>query len=1043
MKKPSQSFVNAFLSSFINAPKLGHLVMILVFLLGIMSLFALRYEVMPKIEMGIVKVTTFKPGAGPEEIELAITTPLEEEILKVNGVNKVVSNSMENLSLITIQLDPNADDEIAFRALADIQRAIDRAHSRLPSDLLEKPLVEKISTENLAVAEIHITGAVSEKVLRQQARIWQQKLRALPEVAGVDRVGYRRAEISIEPDQHKLWQLGISYSEIQRALELRNVRDSAGSLTSVVGEKQVLTVGQFQQPKDIGNVIIRSRGPGNDIALRDIAQVMSSYEDWDIQVRSDGQASIALLVKKHGKADELKTLNAIKQLIATTALPPGVELKTVNDVSRFTLDMLNTLITNALLGFASVFIILWLFLGNKMAFWVSVGLPFSIFAAFSGMLFLGLSVNSLTLMSMILVLGMLVDDAIVTGEAIQARKEQGLECVPAALQGTKDIAAPVFVSVLTTVLAFLPIAFLGGLEGKFVSVIPIVVGLTLLASLFESKFLLPAHLAHSNFEVNTRGWLERVQATYRHTITYLLVRRKWAAIGMVTAFLIVTVASASVVRFQLYPETAVDTIQISVELQNGTAFDETVRKVEQLEQAVKATVPASDLLNVISQIGHHDTDLYGSSMGRNSAWALVTVYLKPQNKVKQDQRKTLQALKSMAETLDGFPMLRVEPISDAPIIGKPVEIEIMSEGKDKFHIATQVKTFLSKVPGVTDIWDSETMGKTIVELVFNYQALAAYGLNVKQVADAVRVSMDGLLVLEQQLAEERVFFRMRLPTEQRETAATLKALYIVNDNGHAVALSAVADLRLRPGEAAIKKHNGRRTITVYADIDRAVVDVVKINEKLKHYLIENNFSADFPSVSFYQGGELEQHSASYQELGIAFVVCLMLIFFVLVVLFNSFSQPLLVMAVLPFSIMGVFLTFAVQGLPLSFLALIGVLGLIGVLINDAVVMIFTLNQSAHRGNPKKVAELATKRFRPIVITSLTTLAGLIPTAYGLGGYNPFIAPMVMTMAWGVAIGTVISLLLLPCLFMLNDDIRQAVSRLQSLTSAYFFVRLKR
>ncbi|GAA5216855.1 efflux RND transporter permease subunit [Corallincola platygyrae] len=1029
MHPNKSSAKNYWLNLFILRPKLGHLVMALVLVLGLMSLVVLRYEVVPKIEMGIINVTTTKAGAGPEEIELSISAPLEEEILKVNGVSKVLSRSMENLSLITVILDPDTEQAQSFKRLSDVQRAVDRAQSKLPSDLIDKPLVEALSTDNLAVAELHITGPASELVLRQQARLWEQKLRATPGVAGVERLGYRRPEISIEPDLRKLWQLGIGYSEIQQAIQLRNVRDSGGSLASLVGEKKVLTVGQFDDPLEVADVIIRSAQPGNEVRLRDVAQVVRTFEDWSVQLRSDGQLGIALLIKKQGSADELKTIASIRALLDESSPAPGVELKLVNDVSRFTYDMLDALVSNAVLGLISVFLILWLFLGGRMAFWVSVGLPFAVLATFCGMLMFGLSVNSLTLMSIILVLGMLVDDAIVTGEAIQVRKEQGLTSVDSAILGTKDIAAPVLVSVLTTILAFVPITFLGGLEGKFVAAIPLVVGMTLLASLFESKFLLPAHLAHSEFKVRPRIWLNQLQHRYQKVMRYLLRRRKLAVFGMVTVFIVVTAVSGSLVRFQLYPETAVDTIHISVELPNGTAFEQSVERVEEIEQLVRQTVPASDLLNITSQIGHHDTDPYGGSMGRNQAWAIVTVFLKPQNQVQQDQRQTLAELKQVTQSLQGFVMLRVEPMSDAPIIGKPVELEVMSDGTDKRVIAASIKQYLKRVQGVTQVWDSDRTGKAIVDLQFNHHNLASYHLSVKQVADAVRIAMDGLLISEQQLAAERIYFRLRLPPQAREKLSTLRDLFVVNELGKAVALSSVADFSLRPGEADIKRHNGRRTVTVYAEIDRSQTDVVTVNEQLSQFIAAQDWSVRYPDVTFYQGGEIEQHRASYTELGFAFAGCLMLILLVLVVLFNSFSQPLLVMAVLPFSIMGVFLTFAIQGLPLSFMALIGVLGLVGVLVNDAVVMIFTLNKEAHGGDPEKVAVLATRRFRPIVITSLTTLVGLLPTAYGLGGYNPFVAPMVMTMAWGVVFGTLISLLLLPCLFMLNDDLRVALKNI--------------
>ncbi|MGY0220066.1 efflux RND transporter permease subunit [Endozoicomonadaceae bacterium StTr2] len=983
---------------FIDRPKLGHLIFFMVILLGLLSLQLSRYEVTPKIDMGIVSVTTYKAGAGPEEIELSISKVLEDELLKVSGIKKIYSRSMEGLSLITLNLDPNYGNK--QKLLADIQKAVDRAQTLLPSDLLEKPKVVEQSTDELAVTELHITGHISENVLRQQARLLEQKLRTVYGVAGIDRKGYRKREINIQPDPRMLLQHGISVADIQQAMASRNIRDSGGSIASLSMEKKVLTVGQFQSARDVEDVILRSRGPGNAVTMRDVARVYSGYQDWGVQVQADGQLSIALEIKKKARADELDTMAAIKTFLKTeeALLPDGIQLKLVNDVSRFTKEMLETLTNNALMGFISVFIILWLFLGRKMAFWVSVGLPFSMMATFIGLLLTGYSMNSITLMALILVLGMLVDDAIVTGEAIQARRESGESRINAAILGTVDISAPVFVSVLTTILAFVPLFFIGGLEGAFVASIPIVVIIMLLASLFESKFLLPSHLAHSQFTTKPRNWLSGIQQRYEKLIHWLLLHRKKSVGLMLLISAGIMALSSSAIRMQLYPETAIDTINIKMELPNGTPFEKTVERTRQLEQRVRAQIPARDLLDIITQVGHHDTDAYGGSEGRNHAWALMTVFIKSEKQLSLSSVEILDRLKELGNQQTDFVSIRVEPLKDTPVIGKPVELEIMSSGNEKLQVADSVKQFLSTAPGVTEVWDSRKSGKDILDVEFNYQNLAAYGLSVKQVADAVAVAMDGLIINEQQMAEERVYYRLQFPKQERQQLITLQDLFIINSTGKPVALNSVASFRLRPGEADIKHYAGRRTVTVYADINRDLTDVPTINKQLRAFLNDQGWEHQYPGLSFYQGGELEQQQASYGSLGLAFAACLFMILFVLVVLFNSFTQPFLVLAVLPFSIIGVMVAFAVQDLPMSFLSLTGMLGLIGVLINDAVVMIFTLNRKAHTRDMALIARQAASRFRPIIITSLTTLAGLFPTAYGWGGSNAYITPMVMSMA---------------------------------------------
>ncbi|WP_235015579.1 efflux RND transporter permease subunit [Oceanicoccus sp. KOV_DT_Chl] len=315
------------------------------------------------------------------------------------------------------------------------------------------------------------------------------------------------------------------------------------------------------------------------------------------------------------------------------------------------------------------------------------------------------------------------------------------------------------------------------------------------------------------------------------------------------------------------------------------------------------------------------------------------------------------------------------------------------------------------------------MGKSALDLQFDYGKLAAYGLNVKQVSDAIKVAMDGLIIGEQQTAVERMYYRLNMQHEDEPSMSELMDLFIINQRGEPVALRSVAEFVMRPGDADIKHYAGRRTVTVYAEIDRQLTDVSTINNRLSEYVRDYQRTHTIPSVSFFQGGEIEQQQQSMGDITIAFVTCLLLSFMVLVALFNSYSQPLIVLAVLPFGMVGVFMAFAIQGLPLSFLAIVGVLGLVGVLLNNSVVMVHTLNTGKRKIDDEAIVRRAVTRFRPIVITSLTTLVGLVPAAYGLGGEDPLVTPMVMAMVWGVMFGTVVSLLMLPCIFAINQDIR--------------------
>ena len=1008
----------------VDHPKLINLLMVVVALLGVLSFKSARYEITPEMNMGVVNITTTKSGAGPEEIELAVTLVLEEELLKVDGVKKVYSKSLENMSLITLHLDQDAEDKT--QVINEVQQALDRAQTRLPKDLLEKPRLDELGSNNFGVMEVHLTGAVSESLLRDMARVLEKKLRTLPGIAGVDMYGYRKPEVEMQIDPNKRLQLGISSSEVSQALSERNIRDSGGALMSLSSEKKVLAVGQLDNPLDVKDIVLRSAGPGNEVLVGDIATVLPGYEPWNLMVLSDGSLALKLVIKKKSSADLLTVTKTLREFLdkEQEVAPPGVEIRIIGDSSRVTLRMLDTLMSNAWMGLLSVFVILTLFFGRHLAFWVSLGLPFSILACFYFLQYTPHTINIMSLMAVVLMLGILVDDAIVTAECIQRYRELGYSAHNAAIEGTMAVGAPVLVSVLTTMLAFVPLFFLGGAEGQYVAVIPTIVVLMLAASLFQSKFILPNHLARAKLEIKSPGWMERSSKHYDRLIRFLLAHRVKSLLILSCAFLVLFLISGSFLRFEMHPESATDVVNIQTEMSTGTPFKDNVARTQQLQQQLRERLDPGDVKSIVSLVGHHDSDPYGSSDGMNESWALTTVNLHHRDTMATTPKQALQLIKTIGAEQKDYSMIYVSAASGAPVLGKAAELEIMSENDDRFSVAEDVAAFLQRQPGVVRVWDSRVVGKDALDLEFNYGKLAAYGLTVKQVADALRVAMDGLIIAEQQTAAERVYFRLKMQHSEQPSMSELRDMFIINARGEAVALRSVAEFKLAPGDSDIKHYAGRRTVTVFADIDRQVTDVISVNAALETFVRDYQVNHTIPHISFYQGGEIEQQQESMGDLLIAFVTCLLLSFFILVLLFNSYSQPLIVLAVLPFGVVGVVLAFAIQDIPMSFLAMIGLLGLVGVLLNNSVVLIHTLNTGKRHINTDAIARRSVTRFRPIVITSLTTLVGLVPAAYGWGGAEPLMPPMVMAMVWGVLFGTLVSLLMLPCLFAVNQDLRR-------------------
>ncbi len=1023
--------MSKFVHFFVTHPLLVNLLMFLFIIAGALGIFHMNVESLPVIDLGKMKITTLRPGAGPNDIELAITIPIEKELLKVDGITKILSKNMEDLSIITVTMDSSVTDTGEIEA--DIQKAVDRASSKLPPDLPQKPLVERFSTANLPILQIYVVGDVFEEELRFVAQQLADGLREVEGIGGVTKTGYREREVRILLDPLRIEHLHVTFAEITTAIKRHNVRDSGGSLESFATEKKVLTVGQFAHPKDVENVIVRSEGAGNYVRIRDLGEVIFDYENKQTINRVDGKPGISLLPAKKKQADSVATARAVKKYVAEfrSTLPPGIEVIVINDISRFTLNMLEILISNGIVGFILVFLVLLFFFNFKLAFWVSLGIPTAMLFTFALMPFFDLAINTLTLTAMILMLGLLVDDAIVTGESIYSFREKNINPVEASVKGVEKVMTPVFASSVTTILAFTPIAFLGGIEGKLMWALPVMSALILGSSLFECKLMLSCHLAHGkNKPLRPKKWVIWLQNIYRVVLYYMLKVRYLTIFLFIMGFIALVDYGSKTLRFDLYPDEDIDTVFIKVELLNARSLSYTSEKVKELEVLARNAVPKSDLLNITTRIGDHDNTPAEASEGRNSAWALITIFMCPQEERKTNSNAVIKELREKIKDLSDYKSIIIEPLRQAPLTGKPVELEIIGNDEGRFELTEKLLEYLKTYPGTKGVYSSYKPGKDVLQLKLNYEVMADFGLTVLDVTNAVRIAFDGKIVDELQTVNETIKYRLQLRNSNEKKMDILKNLTIINDRFLPVPLRSFVEIQLEPGETSIKHYLGKRTITIYADIDRKKTSVQKINNDIKAFVKEQKLMQHFPKMRLIYGGELEQQKSALGNVGTAFVMCFALIFFVLVIIFNSLTQPFLILILIPFSLSGVIVGFSLQDIPLSMMALMGVLGLVGVLVNDSVVMITVLNYyrqkkgTTVRLENMEIADSAKERMRPILITSVTSVAGLMPAAYGFLGSNPFVVPMVMSMGWGIIFGTALSLFLLPCLYAVDQDIKR-------------------
>jgi multidrug efflux pump subunit AcrB len=484
----------------------------------------------------------------------------------------------------------------------------------------------------------------------------------------------------------------------------------------------------------------------------------------------------------------------------------------------------------------------------------------------------------------------------------------------------------------------------------------------------------------------------------------------------------------------MYPEVDIDTIQVKVELPVGSRFEETVAAVARLEDELRDYVAHEDLLAITSQVGHHDTDFYGTTEGRNHAWAVIAVQLEPlgQRSGNSDTQLMVKELQAWAAQQQGFQSLVVQALTDVPVIGKPVQIEVIGSGEERFVVAKELLAYLQSHPAISNSWSSLNTGKDVIELDVNHALLAARGLTMEQLLQSMRIAADGLLVDELQTLDERVRYRLQLPLSAAGKLEALENLAVVNNVGEAIYLKSLVQFSVRSGESDIKHYFGKRTVTLYGEIDSEQTSIQAINQDVSRWIEKQGWSERFPQLRLHMGGELEEQGEALGDLGAAAIICLLSIFAALVILFNSTSQPLLIMLCIPFGLVGVVVCYAVQGLSMGMMSITGIIGLVGVLVNDSLVLLHTLNEERRkRGtllSADQIAEVARRRFRPIFITSITTAVGLLPTAYGIMGQNSYISPMVMSMAWGVIFGGLVSLVLLPVMYMVEQDIRMKFQR---------------
>jgi multidrug efflux pump subunit AcrB len=1034
--------MKALIRYFAEHKLLANLVVIIILLLGARSAMTIKRDAFPQVDMDKVMITTRYPGASPEDVELNVTNKLEEELKAVDDIKEMTSYSMENISVVNITIEADAKDKEKVKR--NIQDAVDRV-VELPPEVTEAPYFFEITTENMDIIWIGVAGDRPYAELRDVAKRLEQRLEGVEGVSRVTNTGLLDREIKVEVSIDAIDNYQLSLRELVAAISSRNIRSTGGSFESYTSDKSIVTMAQFRNPKEVENVIVRSTFGGPHITVGDVANVIDGFEPEKTRFRMDGRPAIGLTVFKRSSADIIRVVDEVKELVATEqyVLPDDINILYSADIARFVRNRLGILINNGIIGLALVCIVLLVFLNFRTAFWVAMGIPLTGMGVAILSPMFDVQVELISLMGMVIVIGLIVDDAIVIAENIHRHKEKGDSPVDAAVNGTYGVIKPVTATIITTAMAFGTMFFMTGMIGKFIYSIPFIIITALVFSFFESIMILPTHIAagmkKSAARLAKNGktqkgaarehiWFEKIRQRFQRAMAIVLTLR-YAVIILFVAMLAGSILYAHYhMHFVLFPSNNADQFFIVVELPVGSSLDATSDKVREIEKLVNE-IPEEELSGFRTQIGSQGGGSWMFMPGESENWALLVVTLTPFSERSRDADMIVEEMRNKTDLLEGFDVIRYKIDAGGPPVGMPIDIRVIgSEDKLRIKLADSVKTFLNLLEGTSDISSDNKPGKEQVEIVTDHVRLAELGLTVADIAHSVRLAYDGQVVTRVRYSDEDVGFRVQLEESQRKKQDYLANLTIPNRQGRLIPIRQFATFKIGPGPSSYFHFDNERTITVTADL----VEGAEMTPLEATTATVNNFNLvnDWPGMRLHIAGESQETQDSVMNLGLTMILAAIGIYFVLILLFNSVWQPILVMLAIPFGMIGVIGAFALHGASLGFLAILGVIGMMGVVVNDSLILVNYINVHREEDPDKKllriVAEGTSTRLRPILLTSVTTVAGVLPLAYGLGGSDPFISPMALALGYGILFSTPLTLFLVPSFYMVQTDIGRAI-----------------
>jgi multidrug efflux pump subunit AcrB len=1026
----------------------ANLLMFLVVVGGILSMFSLRKEVIPEINTERITVTVPYPGATPAEVEESICIKIEEEVQDLEAIKRVTSSSAEGVGIVVIEALEGSD---LGKLLGEVKNRVD-AIDTFPEDAKE-PVVQQLEVQT-EVLTIALAAPTSEMGLHRLGERIRDEISVLDGITRVELIGGRPFEIKIQVSEENLRKWGISFSQVADAIRMSSMDLPAGTLKTRGGEVLIRGIGQAYAPSAFEKIPVLTQPGGERVLLGDIAEVVDGFEDLATKTLFDGKNSLLIKVYRVGDQSAIAVAETTKKYLELKKqqLPKDVSLTVWLDNARLLNGRLDLLMRNGRIGLLLVFLTLALFLRLRLAFWTAFGIPISFLGALWLLPGLHVTINLISLFGFIVVLGIVVDDAIVVGENVFSHLAKGKPIRQAIKDGTTEVLVPVVFAVLTTIAAFLPMLGLPGTYGQFSRNIPLVVIACLCFSLVESLFVLPSHLRHLKVETKdpvgwnrlwlafqsifTRGLEKYIRFIYKPSLDVLLRWRYLTlAVAATTFFLTVGMVAAGWLKFTFFPKIDADNVSCALTMPIGTpsettqsALNRITKAVEQLKSEFEKK-PGSVIRHTLSTLGSQP---YRIQQSRNSGGNLlgtrpvshmgeVTLELTPSEDRSIGSRKIADRWRELVGKIPDA--IELSFTGDLVSSGADINLQLTSPDIAVLRAARQeVKDMLASYPGVYDLSDSFRVGKKEVHLRLKPSA-ESLGLRQVPLSRQVRQAVYGEEAQRVQRGRDDVPVMVRYPDKD------LKSLYAIEDmrvrfaGGDEVPLSSVASVSFSRTLAEIKRSDRNRAVTVTANVDKDKGDQEKILRDLKGSFLPQ-LKARYPGLNFsFEGTQREQRSfmEGMKEQAIFSII---LIFILLAIPFRSYLQPLIVMSVIPFGIVGAVWGHILLGMDLTMMSLIGLLALSGVVVNDSLVVVDFINRARRKGANlhRAVREAGIQRFRPILLTSATTFAGLSPMLLEKSLQARFLIPMAVSLGFGIVFSTVITLVLVPCLYLVLEDV---------------------